>query len=92
MLRRDVGHQAVAVAAHGVHQRVARADFRQQFGRLGAVLVGELFKVHVVQKAGRRPEIGVRAEAELVCKPAHHSFYRQRVLDVKVLLVVFFEK
>ena len=90
--RFHVGANAVAVTAYGVDELRRTADFRQQFRRLLAMLIGPALKVHVVQQPDRRPEIGVVGKAQLVGVPAHDAFDGQRVADVERLLVVLFQQ
>lgn len=92
MLRRDVAADAVAVAGDGVDRPLVDARLAHQLLTFLAVLFRPLLKIEVVQQADGRPEIGLVAVSQLVCVPAHHGLDRQRVLKMKMILVVFRQK
>ena len=64
----------------------------QQLRRLLAVLLGIKLKIDVVQQTDRRPEISLVAVAERLGVIAHDALDRQRVLQMKMLLVKLLEK
>lgn len=88
-LRLHVHAQPVAVAHHRVNESVLRADLPQKLRRFHAVLLRVAFKIHIVQKADQPPEILFFPIAQFPGIVAHHAFHRQRVLNMKGLLVVF---
>ena len=92
MLRRDVAADAIAVAGDGVDRPLVDAGLAHQLLTFLAVLLRPLLKIQVVQQTDRGPEIGLVAVAELVRIPAHHGLDRQRVLKMKMILVVFRQK
>ena len=92
MLRLDIYCDAVAVAGRGMDGRLVHTRLAHQLLRFDAVLLRELLKIQIVQQSDRRPEIGLAAVAELFGIPAHDRLDRQRVLKVKMILIVFCEQ
>ena len=67
-------------------------DLCQKLRGLLAVLVGELLKVHIVQKTAQRPEIGFLAVAQLPGIPVHDTFYSEGVEDMEGFFVVLHQQ
>ena len=73
-------------------RRVVLSPDSQQWGLVGTEIFLELrieLKVNVVQQSDHFPEIHFVGKAQLHGIPAHHSFHRQRMLQVKGVLIVF---
>ena len=64
----------------------------QQLHALDAVLLGVELKVDVVQQTDHAPVIGFFTVAQIVREPAHHGLDRQRVLQMKALVIVLFQQ
>ena len=92
MLRLNVATDAVAVRANGIYHVVPDAALSEQLGSFFAVLLRIKLKIYVVKQTGNAPVILLVAIAEGFCKITHDPFDSQRVLNVKRLLIVFFEK
>ena len=68
----------------------AGAYLRQQLRGFQTVLLGPVFKVHIVEQAAQAPE--VRVLTVFLGEPAHNALHRQGVLDVERLFVVLFQQ
>ena len=90
--RLDVTANAVPVTAYGVYQFRGTVDFGEEFRGFLAVLFGPLFKVHVMEQSGARPEVGIVTEPEFLCVPAHDALNGQGVPDVERFMVILFEQ
>ena len=86
-----IAADAVAMAAHSVDEFLAAAGLLQKLRGLDTVLLRPLLKVDVVEQTHGGPEVRILPVAQLVGIPAHDALYGQAVLDVKRLLVIFFQ-
>ena len=90
MDRLHIAAKAEAVGTDGVNHFVGCVRFRQQFRRFLAVLVGILFKVHIVKQAAQTPK--VRILPGFLGKPTHNALHSQRMLNMEWFLIVFLQQ
>ena len=88
MLRLHVHVQPIRVAADGVDHILPHAPFPQQFRRLDAMLLGKLLEIDIVQQPHEPPELLLIGKAQFPGIPAHHPLHRQRMLQMKRVLVI----
>ena len=73
----------------GVDHFLADSAFTQKLRRFYTVFFRELLKVNIMKKSGNAPEFFLIGVTQLFCESAHSTLYRQRMLDMKALTVVF---
>ena len=69
-----------------------RAAILQQLHAFDAVLLGVQLKIDIVQQTHDAPVVCLRAVTQIVCEPAHDRLYRQRVLQMEMVLVIRAQK
>ena len=72
-----------------VNHILADPRLAQKLRRFLAVLFRIKLKIYVMEKSGNAPEFLFLSIAQFLRVPAHHAFYRQRVLNMKRLFVIF---
>ena len=65
-------------------------DLCQQLRGFDTMLLGPVFKIHIVKQTAQAPKVHVLSV--FGGEPAHDALHRQGVLNVERLLVVFFQQ
>ena len=89
MSRLNIGAYAPAVACDGMNELLIKPLIAHYLDAFGAMLLGIHLEIKVVQQTDGRPEIGILAVAELICKPAHNALHSLGMMNVKRLFIVF---
>ena len=71
---------------------VRRVYFSQKFGRLFAVKIRKTLKINIMQKSANCPKIRIVFVTKRFCKVTHNPFNSECMKNMKIFLVVFFQK
>ena len=89
MLRLYLHSVAISMGHYAVNQFFRDPGLPQKLRRFQAVLLRVQFKINIVEKPHKAPEILLSAVAKLLCIPAHHALHGQPVKDMEGFFIIF---